>query len=92
MNPLISALTFRHACKKFNPAKRVGQHDLEVILDAACLSPSSFGMEAWKFLVISSKSLRKKLRPACWDQAQATDASHVIAILARPELVPPENH
>ncbi|WDP91463.1 MAG: NAD(P)H-dependent oxidoreductase [Desulfobacter sp.] len=90
MNPVISALKFRHACKQFDPSKRVGKQDLDVILEAACLSPSSFGMEAWKFLVLRSKAIREKLRPACWNQAQITDASHVIAILARPGLVAPD--
>ncbi len=91
MNPVINALKFRHACKQFDPAKRVGSQDLDVILDAACLSPSSFGMEAWKFLILASKDVRKKLRPACWDQAQVTDGSHVIVILARPFLVEPDS-
>ncbi len=91
MNPVIDALKFRHACKKFNPNKKIPREDLDQILEAACLSPTSFGMEAWKFLVIASPEVRAKLRPACWDQAQVTDSSHVIVILARPELIVPEN-
>ena len=91
MNPVIDALKFRHACKKFDPVKQVGSQDLDTILEAACLSPSSFGMEAWKFLVLSSGDIRERLRPACWDQAQVTDASHVIVILARPNLIAPDN-
>ena len=91
MNPIIKALKFRHACKKFNPSQKISQKDLDIILDAACLSPSSFGMEAWKFLVIESDDLRKKLRPACWDQPQVTDSSHVIVILTRPTVVVPDS-
>lgn len=91
MNPVIDALNFRHACKKFDPAKKVNQKDLDLILEAACLSPSSFGMEAWKFLVLASKDIRTQLRPACWDQAQVTDSSHVVVILARPEVIDPGN-
>lgn len=91
MNPVIEALRFRHACKKFNPEKKISRQDLDIILEAACLSPSSFGMEAWKFLVLESPEIRQRLRPACWDQAQVTDSSHVIVILARPGLVTPSN-
>ncbi|HCY86472.1 MAG TPA: NAD(P)H-dependent oxidoreductase [Desulfobacteraceae bacterium] len=91
MNPVIDALKFRHACKKFDSEKKISDADLDTILEAACLSPTSFGMEAWKFLVLASREIREKLRPACWDQAQVTDASHVIVILARPELIAPEN-
>ena len=91
MNAIIDALHFRHACKKFDPDKKIAPDDLDTILAAARLSPSSFGMEAWKFLVLQSADIRKKLRPACWDQAQVTDSSHVVVILARPDLVTPGN-
>jgi nitroreductase len=91
MNAIIDALHFRHACKKFDPDKKIAPKDLDTILEAARLSPSSFGMEAWKFLVLQSADIRKKLRPACWDQVQVTDSSHVIVILARPDLVTPGN-
>ncbi len=89
MNPVIEALTFRHACKLFSPAKTIPSEDLDVILDAACLSPSSFGMEAWKFLVIESDKIKEALRPVCWGQAQITDSSHMIAILAKPSAIHP---
>ncbi len=89
MNAVIDALNFRHACKKFDPARKIAATDLDKILEAAVLSPSSFGMEAWKFLVLQSTDIREKLRPACWNQPQVTDSSHVIVILARPAQVAP---
>jgi nitroreductase len=89
MNAVIDALNFRHACKKFDPSKKVADTDLETILAAAVLSPSSFGMEAWRFLVLQSSDILEKLRPACWNQPQVTDSSHVIVILARPAQVAP---
>ena len=91
MNPVIEALKFRHACKKFDPSKKISRQKLDTILEAACLSPTSFGMEAWKFLVLASDDIRQRLRPACWDQAQVTDSSHVVVILARPCLIDPSN-
>jgi len=91
MNPVIEALKFRHACKKFNPDRIISKEDLDLILEAACLSPTSFGMEAWKFLVLASPEIRETLRPACWNQPQVTDSSHVIVILARPGFIAPEN-
>jgi nitroreductase len=91
MNPVIEALKFRHACKKFDPQKKIPRQELDTILEAACLSPSSFGMEAWKFLVLTSDDIRQTLRPACWDQPQVTDSSHVVVILAKPSLIHPSN-
>ncbi len=89
MNPVIDALKFRHACKKFDPKKKISSGQLDTILEAACLSPTSFGMEAWKFLVLASHDIRQRLRPACWGQPQVTDASHLVVILAKPSLIDP---
>lgn len=89
MNPVIKALTFRHACKSFDPRKKISKAHLDMILTAAHLSPSSFGMEAWKFIVISSDEVKKALRPACWNQPQIKDAGHVVVICARPRAIDP---
>lgn len=91
MNPVIEALNFRHACKQFDPAKKINKAHMDLIMTSAHLSPSSFGMEAWKFLVISSEDLKKKLRPFCWDQPQITEASHVIILMSKPSLTTPGN-
>jgi len=47
-------------------------------------------MEAWKFLVIESNKIREALRPVCWGQAQVTDSSHVVVILAKPSAIDPK--
>ncbi|MBN2721864.1 MAG: nitroreductase family protein [Campylobacterales bacterium] len=48
---LLEILNFRHACKLFDEDKKISKDDLNFILDAARLSPSSFGMEHWRFIV-----------------------------------------
>ena len=53
-----------------------------MILTAVHFSPSSFGLEAWKLIVISSDDV-KNLRSACWNQLQITEASHVVVILVK---------
>ncbi|HEB97314.1 MAG TPA: NAD(P)H-dependent oxidoreductase [Sedimenticola thiotaurini] len=83
MNPVLNALQFRHACKKFDPERRIPEQTLREILECARLSPSSFGLEPWKFLVLQDMELRRRLRPACWNQPQITESSAVVAILAR---------
>ena len=85
------SLEFRHACKIFDESKKIPQEDLEFILDAGRRAPSSFGMEAWKFLVITNEELKAKLRPHCWDQVQITSCSHLVVILAGIESVKPES-
>ncbi|WP_321778381.1 NAD(P)H-dependent oxidoreductase [Sulfurimonas sp.] len=85
------AMDFRHACKIFDENKKISDEDMKSILEAGVKSPSSFGMEAWKFLVITNEDLKAKLRPACWDQVQITSCSHLVVVLAGIESVKPES-
>jgi len=81
-NKFIEVMDFRHACKVFDDTKKIADEDIKYILEAGRKSPSSFGMEAWKFLVITNDELKAKLKPVCWDQAQITSCSHLIILLA----------
>ncbi len=85
------AMDFRHACKVFDESKKINDEDMKYILEAGRKSPSSFGMEAWKFLVITNEELKAKLRPVCWDQVQISSCSHLVVILAGIEGVKPES-
>ena len=87
----MEAMDFRHACKIFDETKKVSTEDMNYILEAGRKSPSSFGMEAWKFLVITNEELKAKLRPACWDQVQITSCSHLVVVLAGIDCVKPES-
>ena len=87
----MEAMDFRHACKVFDESKKINDEDMNFILEAARKSPSSFGMEPWKFLVITNEELKVKLRPFCWDQPQITTCSHLVVILAAIENVKPES-
>lgn len=82
-NQILSAFYKRHACKLFDENKQIPKEDFEFLLEIGRLSPSSFGMEHWKFLVITSKELKEKLRPVCWNQIQITTCSHLVAYLAK---------
>jgi nitroreductase len=84
------ALAFRHACKIFDETKKINEEDLTYILEAGRKAPSSFGMEPWKFLVITNQELKEKLKPVCWNQAQITTCSHLVVVLAAIEAVKPE--
>ena len=76
------AMAFRHACKIFDETKKISDENINYILEAGRTSPSSFGMEPWKFLVITNEELKAKIRPVCWNQVQVTSCSHLVIILA----------
>ena len=90
-NAFEEAMKFRHACKVFDETKKISDEDIRYILEAGRKSPSSFGMEAWKFVVITNEALKEKLCPACWDQVQITSCSHLVIVLAGIDSVKPES-
>ena len=83
----MEAMDFRHACKIFDETKKVSEENINYILEAGRKSPSSFGMEPWKFLVITNEDLKEKLKPFCWNQPQITTCSHLVVILAAIDAV-----
>ncbi|WP_373069422.1 NAD(P)H-dependent oxidoreductase [Sulfurimonas sp.] len=83
-NKFLDAMMFRHACKEFDDSKKITDEDFNSILEMGRLSPSSFGFEPWKFLVVQNKNLREKLKEFTWGaQGTLPTASHYVIILAR---------
>ncbi len=91
INDFTKAMDFRHACKVFDTEKMISDEQMHYILEAGRKSPSSFGMEGWKFLVITNEALKSKLRPHCWNQVQITSCSHLVIILTAIENVKPSS-
>lgn len=73
----------RYACHAFEPGRAIAGADLEYVLEAGRLSPSSFGLEHWKFLVVQSPELKQALQAACFQQSQVGSAAAVVVILAK---------
>lgn len=84
---ILKAHKFRFACKEFDKSKKVSEEDLNFILEIGRLSPSSFGFEPWKFLVIEDETLREKILPVAWGvQRQMPTLSRLVIILARKKM------
>jgi nitroreductase len=84
---ILKAYQFRHACKAFDTNKKISDKDFHFILETGRLSPSSVGLEPWKFVVIQDAALREKLKPVSGGaQGQLPTASHFVVILAREGL------
>lgn len=88
MNTTIEALNFRYATKAFDTNKKLTDEQLAVLTESLRLSASSYGLQPWKFFVISNPELRAQLRAAAYDQSQITDASHLIVIATYKEMTP----
>lgn len=86
MSNIIEALQWRYATKAYDTTKKVSTEDLNTILEAMRLAPSSFGLQPWKFIVVENAELRAQLREHSWGQPQITDASHLIVLCRKNEI------
>ncbi|ARK31200.1 NAD(P)H-dependent oxidoreductase [Halalkalibacter krulwichiae] len=81
---ILDAFHFRHATKQFDSTKKISDEDFQFILETARLSPSSIGIEPWKFIVVQNQEFREELKEIAWGAAgQLPTASHFVIILAR---------
>jgi len=76
------AIHGRRSVKHYNPDHVMPDEDLKKLLETAILSPTSFNIQHWRFVVVRDKELRRKIRAAGNDQAQITDASILIVLTA----------
>lgn len=85
---LLQQLRWRYATKKFDATRRVSDADWRTLEEALILTPSSFGLQPWKFLVITDPATRRSLVPVSWGQTQLVEASHVVVFAVRKSLGP----
>jgi nitroreductase len=85
-SPIIAALRWRYATKQFDASRSISESDWDIIEQSLVLTPSSFGLQPWKFLVVKDPAIRTELQPESWGQPQVTEASHYIVMAARTDL------
>jgi nitroreductase len=83
---LIDALEWRYATKAFDAQRRLDDAVWNTLERALQLTPSSYGLQPWKFVVVTSPELKAALRPHAWNQSQITDCSHLVVLLAKREI------
>jgi nitroreductase len=79
----LARLNWRYAVKKFDSTKTIPAETWSALEQAAVLSPSSTGLQPWKFVVVTSPEMKQKLRPAAYNQPQITDCSHLVVFCAK---------
>jgi nitroreductase len=83
---LVDFLQWRYATKKYDSAKKLDAATWKALEESLVLSPSSYGLQPWKFFVVQDPALRAKLREKAWGQSQVTDASHLVVFAHRTDL------
>lgn len=85
---VLSRLNWRYATKRFDAAKKIPVEIWARLEEALVLSPSSYGLQPWKFFVVSDPAVRAKLLPASWGQTQIVDASHLVVFCVKKDVGP----
>jgi nitroreductase len=80
MKDIISALKWRYATKQFDSSKTLSDGQISEIETMLQLTPSSFGLQPWGFVIVSNRETKNALLEHSWNQKQVTDASHVIVL------------
>jgi nitroreductase len=80
---LIDQLNWRYATKQFDPTRKISTQDWAALEEALVLTPSSFGLQPWAFLVIDDPAVRAKLLLASYGQPQVVDASHLVVFATK---------
>lgn len=83
---LLHKLNWRYATKKFDPAKEIPAETWKALEQVLILTPSSYGLQPWKFFVVKDKDLRAQLKVHSWNQDQITDASHLVVLASKENL------
>ena len=80
---LLTQLRWRYATKKFDPAKKIAADVWSALEEALVLTPSSFGLQPWRFVVITDPAVKRQLVPVSWNQTQPADCSHHVVFAVR---------
>jgi nitroreductase len=80
---VLEQLKWRYATKKFDPSRKIDPHLWAKIEQTAVYAPSSFGLQPWKFVVVTDPEVREQLHPVSYNQAQILGASHLVVFAAK---------
>ncbi len=80
---LLSRLNERYATKAFDASRKIDAATWSALEDALVLTPSSYGLQPWKFLVLTDSAVREELVAHSWGQRQVADASHLVVLAVK---------
>jgi nitroreductase len=83
---VLEQLYWRYATKKFDPTKKIPESVWQALEQSLVLSPSSFGLQPWKFFVIRNPEIRQQLLAHSWGQKQVVEASHLVVLAIKKDV------
>ena len=83
---LLEQMNWRYATKQFNPDKAIPEDVWQTLEDILVLTPSSYGLQPWKFIVVTDPQIKETLKPLSWNQSQIVECSHLVAFTVKKNL------
>lgn len=83
---LLETLQWRYATQKFDPNQKIAPPLWEALEHAMVLTPSSIGLQPWKFIVVTDQAMKDRLVPASFRQAKVAECSHFVVFTVRRNL------
>jgi len=80
---ILAALNWRYATKVFDPTKKIPADTWSALEESLVLTPSSYGLQPWKFIVVRDQELREQLVAHSWRQRQVADCSHLVVMAVK---------
>ena len=79
---LLASLNWRYATKNFDSSTVIPESTWRTLEEALILTPSSYGLQPWRFIVVVDDGMKQRLLPYSWNQRQVTDCSHYVVFAA----------
>lgn len=79
---LIDNLKWRHAVKAYQPEKKVSEENIEKILEAVRLAPTSSGLQPFRVVVVKDQQLKEQMVAGALNPEVMRDCSHVLVFAA----------
>lgn len=80
---VLDALKWRYAVKEFNPSKKIPEATIAALKESLVLTPSSFGLQPWKFVFVTDPSIKDQMPAISWNQQQPKDCSHMVLLAVK---------
>lgn len=78
----LTAIEARRSVKHYDPSFEMPEADVQRLMELTILSPTSFNIQNWRFVVCRDAAIKKQLREAAWNQAQVEEAQLLILCCA----------
>lgn len=83
---VVEQLRWRYATKKFDSTRSIPPDTWAALEQALVLTPSSYGLQPWKFFVVTDPAVKSKLPAHSWNQKQPQDCSHMVVLAIKADL------